>query len=781
MPITIREILASDTISGAADKINFNFDQLLLNGGGPPGPPGPQGPIGPIGGRGIRGSVWYEGVNSPITTPPTLTPEEEDNYLQANGDVWTYIGGAWFNTSINLTGPTGPSGAGGKFSEYQVIPYTAAGDTTLYPTSMTFSADGVNRGVKSVIIGGLPSGLGNPTTGDEIIIPSLATFITQPTVSLFVHQFDSSGGGIKFHGGNALIDNFTNIITDLTEIRLLNDDKLFINVPKAATGPSSPADVDGLVVSTTNRGQLYQSGKRIQFQTGGSAVSYGLGDTSDFIVDAARSGSGSNPTIQLNVLGTTSAPTASFRLGDTGTAPLPPQTGDARLGAGLITIDGSTSITATSPLITLSGGQTNIYAGTTLPVGAAGRVTIGASTQIVMRTVNAASTGAISIGTGNATTGNISIATGNSATGNIVISTGVGTSGNVEARAATDFIVIANNEVDIFAANKVDIHSKDNNVNIYTNSGSGGDINVQTDNNGSSILVRTDGQNSPIGLRTISQGSPISLISNGNSSDILLQTTGLSEIKLDSLSVDIDAGFIVDIDSVGNINATAGGDINIRHGSGNSVTVIPSVGNSNALIEVKPLGTASRSTVNIFHAAGGGNTNLQLRSDGTNGGEISVSPGMRLRLTGGFPAPPAPQLLSATDAPSVVISGTNHYVHSTQITSPANNAILSSGLFTQTVSGRTVTINWQRVGNTVTCGGKIDAGSGILSAGASILYPIKSGTNVIHAYGTATAATSPTPTACHIENDGGNNFTWQGTGLLSPTELYFSFSYEITQ
>ena len=49
MPITIKELLASDTISQATDKINFNFDQLLLNGGGPEGPIGPIGPPGPVG------------------------------------------------------------------------------------------------------------------------------------------------------------------------------------------------------------------------------------------------------------------------------------------------------------------------------------------------------------------------------------------------------------------------------------------------------------------------------------------------------------------------------------------------------------------------------------------------------------------------------------------------------------------------------------------------------------------------------------------------------------
>ena len=44
MAITIQDLLSSDTVSQAVDKINFNFDQLLLNGGGPVGPFGPAGP-----------------------------------------------------------------------------------------------------------------------------------------------------------------------------------------------------------------------------------------------------------------------------------------------------------------------------------------------------------------------------------------------------------------------------------------------------------------------------------------------------------------------------------------------------------------------------------------------------------------------------------------------------------------------------------------------------------------------------------------------------------------
>jgi hypothetical protein len=119
MPITIKELLASDTISQATDKINFNFDQLLLNGGGPEGPIGPLGPQGPVGGRGLRGTQWYEDpAASPGTNPNSLifiNLLEGDSYLQSDGTVWEYNGTVWIVTAVNLTGPQGLPGISAGF------------------------------------------------------------------------------------------------------------------------------------------------------------------------------------------------------------------------------------------------------------------------------------------------------------------------------------------------------------------------------------------------------------------------------------------------------------------------------------------------------------------------------------------------------------------------------------------------------------------------------------------------------------------------------------------
>lgn len=102
--IVIKEILASDTVSDLVDKVNFNFDQLLLNGGGPAGPIGIIGTQGPIGPRGV---VWFTSgdlYNTSLTTTPnpplvfplwTGTPLKVNNialpnYPQFKGDPNRY-------------------------------------------------------------------------------------------------------------------------------------------------------------------------------------------------------------------------------------------------------------------------------------------------------------------------------------------------------------------------------------------------------------------------------------------------------------------------------------------------------------------------------------------------------------------------------------------------------------------------------------------------------------------------------------------------------------------
>jgi hypothetical protein len=73
MPITLKHINISDSDTIKLDKVNFNFDQLVANGGGPQGPQGqvgesgPQGTTGQQGVQGLIGTIGDQGPEGPIS------------------------------------------------------------------------------------------------------------------------------------------------------------------------------------------------------------------------------------------------------------------------------------------------------------------------------------------------------------------------------------------------------------------------------------------------------------------------------------------------------------------------------------------------------------------------------------------------------------------------------------------------------------------------------------------------------------------------------------------
>jgi hypothetical protein len=120
MPIVIKELFPSDPLSEALEKINFNFDQVILAGGGPPGPIGPQGVPGIPGPQGERGDHWQVGVTAPTSDhgPSFGSLKDFDFWISATGQVyyWSIGASSWISSGTNLTGPQGASGAtGGAF------------------------------------------------------------------------------------------------------------------------------------------------------------------------------------------------------------------------------------------------------------------------------------------------------------------------------------------------------------------------------------------------------------------------------------------------------------------------------------------------------------------------------------------------------------------------------------------------------------------------------------------------------------------------------------------
>tara|TARA_R110001592_G_scaffold120545_3_gene324994 strand:- start:66234 stop:68255 length:2022 start_codon:yes stop_codon:yes gene_type:complete len=393
MPITILELLAADTISQAVDKINLNFDQLLLNGGGPPGSIGPTGPTGPVGGRGLRGTIWFEDpATSPGTNPNTLSFSgllDGDSYLQSNGAVWEYDGTTWSLTQVNLIGPQGPQGSGSGFEFFNGGSGALIGKRAAYlgPLEVATGATTSNEGVSAIMVGGVVSN----TTPDPVGFTSaykiddvLAKTIQSDTVSLFIHQKDSSTSSIKFHGGGSIsADKFEQTdIAKLSNILLREDDCLVINIPKAPTTPvTATADLIGFKVETFEKSQKYESGKNIKLSTGLSTVSTGFaGEDSDFLIDIGESNS-SNP--------------AKFEIG------LRPSGYNSilQLGGG-ITASPIASYTPTrTGKFYLETGDSFIYSSLTSNIGAQGAINIRSKTSSI-NTNSTSSTNIINNGTG---------------------------------------------------------------------------------------------------------------------------------------------------------------------------------------------------------------------------------------------------------------------------------------------------------------------------------------------------------------------------------------------
>ncbi len=273
-------------MSQVADKINFNFDQLILNGGGAVGPPGPGGPPGPIGGRGERGSEWYEDPNNSATDPNTIIVSPDlltgDFYLDFDGNVWEYNGTTWNQTTVNLKGPTGSPGLSQGWSYFGQTPNISVGETSIYMTPMPNASDATsgatasNQGMPTLVVGAVPSTQAdaNPPaiqfTNAYQISDAMASALQSNVVSMLLHQKNSGTAGIKFMGGGASgFDNYEQTdFTLLASIDSRKDDGISIKIPKVSSNPLSPTDLIGFEVFTTNKGQYYYAGKQIEFFTG---------------------------------------------------------------------------------------------------------------------------------------------------------------------------------------------------------------------------------------------------------------------------------------------------------------------------------------------------------------------------------------------------------------------------------------------------------------------------------------------------------------------------------
>ena len=108
MAIQLQDINPSDTIQGMVQKINYNFDQIQANGGGPQGIQGEQGDRGETGPRGAqgeqgqRGSMWFVTDGGSYTAPDGYDPTENDICISSEGEISIYGDNGWQDTGVNI-------------------------------------------------------------------------------------------------------------------------------------------------------------------------------------------------------------------------------------------------------------------------------------------------------------------------------------------------------------------------------------------------------------------------------------------------------------------------------------------------------------------------------------------------------------------------------------------------------------------------------------------------------------------------------------------------------
>ena len=125
--LNLKQLLGTDDVAVLVDKLNYNFNQVILNGGGPqgkqgliggPGFPGLQGERGLTGATGPDGTYWFVAQMSPLlyTFGGTYSevPREGDLYIDAEPtflDIYqlTATGGSatYWNLIDTLQAPTG--------------------------------------------------------------------------------------------------------------------------------------------------------------------------------------------------------------------------------------------------------------------------------------------------------------------------------------------------------------------------------------------------------------------------------------------------------------------------------------------------------------------------------------------------------------------------------------------------------------------------------------------------------------------------------------------------
>ena len=217
--LNLKQILAGDTISTVVDKINYNFDQIVLNGGGPrglrgllgsPGLIGKQGTVGETGPTGEDGTYLYASGSTPGVYPfgtgGENLPRPDDVFLEGGTsfiNIWTASQGAsgieW-NLEATVTAP------GGGLSK---LVYDS------FATGSTFTSFANDPAIAGQILLGSPESMNSSLVIDPAFDINSATPKKVPELSSPFVYGDST---------------FT-VVSSQNQLRLLNFDENFLLSP----------------------------------------------------------------------------------------------------------------------------------------------------------------------------------------------------------------------------------------------------------------------------------------------------------------------------------------------------------------------------------------------------------------------------------------------------------------------------------------------------------------------------------------------------------------------
>ena len=287
MAITIYEIIASDTVSQFADKVNYNFDQLLQNGGGPAGPQGPQGPFGPTGPQGvagpqgIRGSKWFQGSSFPVSGANI-----NDLFLDSSGIVYEYNGSTWVTTGIDLvgTGTVWDQLDGSSTSISTSLPRYEF--RYVRPSYDYSTSSGGLSNEQAILVGGAPYGAaidqGISGTQVDYVSDTYAADIDTNNGSLFVHAPKELGIGkniilSRIQGDGSSSYN-TDTVADMSYITLDVADGIEIVGQKRVTNSLINGSYpNGISLSSSDSQTYIGAGRNITIQTFNPITSYSSG------------------------------------------------------------------------------------------------------------------------------------------------------------------------------------------------------------------------------------------------------------------------------------------------------------------------------------------------------------------------------------------------------------------------------------------------------------------------------------------------------------------------